>query len=185
MRDSIAVALGGRAAEELVLEDISTGASGDIRQATETAKKMVCQYGMSRRMGPVNYIGREEHIFLGRDITRSEDFSPETAREIDLEIRGLVEEGQKRALALLKDNLDKLHKLAEALLERETMTAQEVYDLLEMEMPEHAAESDDDFGPEDAAAKDDGPKMAAPPLEPEEVPQTPPDKPNPPPPPIH
>ncbi len=185
LRDSIAVALGGRAAEELVLEDISTGASGDIRQATETAKKMVCQYGMSRRMGPVNYIGREEHIFLGRDITRSEDFSPETAREIDLEIRGLVEEGQKRALALLKDNLDKLHKLAEALLERETMTAQEVYDLLEMEMPEHAAESDDDFGPEDAAAKDDGPKMAAPPLEPEDNPPTPPDKPNPPPPPIH
>ena len=100
-------------------------------------------------------------------------------------IRGLVEEGQKRALALLKDNLDKLHKLAEALLERETMTAQEVYDLLEMEMPEHAAESDDDFGPEDAAAKDDGPKMAAPPLEPEDNPPTPPDKPNPPPPPIH
>jgi cell division protease FtsH len=185
LRDSIAVALGGRAAEELVLEDISTGASGDIRQATETAKKMVCQYGMSRRMGPVNYIGREEHIFLGRDITRSEDFSPETAREIDLEIRGLVEEGQKRALALLKDNLDKLHKLAEALLERETMTAQEVYDLLEMEMPEHAAESDDDFGPDESAAKDDGPKMAAPPLEPEDNPPTPPDKPNPPPPPIH
>ena len=184
LRDSIAVGLGGRAAEALVLEDISTGASGDIRQVTETAKKMVCQYGMSRRMGPVNYIGREEHIFLGRDITRSEDFSPETAREIDLEIRGLVEEGEKRAMALLQDNLDKLHKLAEALLERETMTAQEVYELLEMKMPEHAAQSDDDFGPDDA--NDSGPKMAAPPLEPEDVPPAdPPDKPEPPSPPIH
>ena len=91
-----------------------------------------------------------------------------------------MEEGQKRALALLKDNLDKLHKLAEALLERETMTAKEVYELLEMEMPEHAAESDDDFGPDDSAAKDDGPKMAAPPLEPEDVPPA-----NPPNPPIH
>ncbi|MCR4573682.1 MAG: ATP-dependent zinc metalloprotease FtsH [Lentisphaeria bacterium] len=175
LRDSIAVALGGRAAEELVLEDISTGASADIRQATETAKKMVCQYGMSRRMGPVNYIGREEHIFLGRDITRSEDFSPETAREIDLEIRGLVEEGQKRAVTLLKDNLDKLHKLAQALLERETMTAQEVYELLEMEMPEHAAESDDDFGPETTGDNNNGGDnggiiMAQPPLEPEDPP---------------
>ena len=175
LRDSIAVALGGRAAEELVLEDISTGASADIRQATETAKKMVCQYGMSRRMGPVNYIGREEHIFLGRDITRSEDFSPETAREIDLEIRGLVEEGQKRAVTLLKDNLDKLNKLAQALLERETMTAQEVYELLEMEMPEHAAESDDDFGPETTGDNNNGSDnggiiMAQPPLEPEDPP---------------
>jgi cell division protease FtsH len=156
--DAIAVALGGRAAEELVLDDISTGASADIRSATQTAKKMVCQYGMSRKMGPINYIGREEHIFLGRDITRSEDFSPETAREIDLEIRQLVEEGAQRARKMLEANLDKLHKLADALLEQETMSAEEVYELLEIPMPEKK--------PIDDELKDEAPQEEVPLCEP-------------------
>ena len=141
-------------AEELVFHDISTGASQDIKQATDIAKKMVCSYGMSERLGLINYAGNEQHLFLGRDITRAEDFSQETAREIDLEIRRIIDEQCERVRQLLSANREKLEKLAEALLEKETMDAHEVYALLEM--PERAptrsaADLAYDFG--DAAAE--------------------------------
>lgn len=141
--DQIAVCFGGRVAEELTFEDITSGASMDIRQATDIAKKMVCQWGMSEKLGPINYAGREEHIFLGRDITRSEDFGPDTAREIDLEIRRIIDEQKDRTVKLLKDNYDKLKLLSETLLERETMMAKEVYELLGMEMPASKRSADD------------------------------------------
>jgi len=104
---------------------------------------MVCQWGMSEKMGPLNYIGREEHIFIGRDITRSEDYSPETAREIDLEIRRLVEEGEARVTALLTKHREQLELLAETLLSRETMQGAEVYELLGMPVPEVKSLTDD------------------------------------------
>ncbi|MGI5923080.1 MAG: ATP-dependent zinc metalloprotease FtsH [Lentisphaeria bacterium] len=141
--DAIAVAMGGRVAEKLIFNELTSGASMDIRHATDIAKKMVCQWGMSEKMGPLNYIGREEHIFLGRDITRSEDYSPETAREIDLEIRRLVEESEARVTDLLTEHRDKLELLAETLLSRETMQGSEVYELLGMPMPEIKSLADD------------------------------------------
>lgn len=133
--DYIAVCMGGRIAEELVFDDVTTGASMDIMQATDIARKMICQWGMSEKLGFVNYAGRQEHIFLGRDITRGEEHGPETAREIDLEVRKFIENADRRVRNLLEANLDKLTLLAETLLDKETMTAEEVYTLLEMPMP--------------------------------------------------
>ena len=133
--DRIAVSFGGRVAEELVMQDISTGASQDIHQATDIARQMVCKWGMSDKLGAIDYVGHEEHLYLGRDITRTEGFSPETAREIDLEIRRIIEEQKGRATQILTEHRDLLEKLAQALLERETLTAHEVYELLELPEP--------------------------------------------------
>jgi cell division protease FtsH len=141
--DDFAVSMGGRVADKFIFNDLTSGASMDIRHATDIAKKMVCQWGMSEKMGPLNYIGREEHIFIGRDITRSEDYSPETAREIDLEIRRLVEEGEARVTELLTKHRDQLELLAETLLSRETMQGAEVYELLGMPIPESKSLMDD------------------------------------------
>ena len=141
--DFIAVCFGGRMAEAIVLDDISTGASQDIRVATDMAKKMVCQWGMSDRLGLVNYSGREEHLFLGRDITRSEDFSQETAREIDLEIRRIIDAQKERAESILRTHLDQLNLLAETLLVKETMTAREVYQLLGLPEPAPTRSAED------------------------------------------
>ena len=141
--DQIAVSFGGRVAEELVMQDISTGASMDIHQATEIARQMVCKWGMSDRMGPIDYVGHEEHLYLGRDITRTEGFSPETAREIDLEIRRIIEEQKALATRILTEHRDLLEKLAQALLDRETLTAHEVYELLGLpEPPSHRSPAD-------------------------------------------
>ncbi|MBP5299771.1 MAG: AAA family ATPase, partial [Victivallales bacterium] len=141
--DRIAVSYGGRVAEELVLQDISTGASMDIHQATEIARQMVCKWGMSEKMGAIDYVGHEEHLYLGRDITRTEGFSPETAREIDLEIRRIITEQKERATRILTEHRDMLEKLAETLLERETLTAHEVYELLGLpEPPSKRSEAD-------------------------------------------
>ncbi|MCQ2397208.1 MAG: ATP-dependent zinc metalloprotease FtsH, partial [Lentisphaeria bacterium] len=133
--DMIAVCFGGRTAEELTMDDISAGASQDIRPAPELASKMVWQRGMANGLGLINYAGREEHIFLGRDITRSDDFSPETAREIDLEIRRIVDEQKQRATDILTEHRDDLEKLAQALLVQETMSAHDVYQLLGWQEP--------------------------------------------------
>ncbi len=154
--DMIAVCFGGRTAEELTMEDISTGASQDIRQATDLAKKMVCQWGMSEKLGLINYAGREEHLFLAREITRSEDFSPDTAREIDLEIRRIIDEQKTRATNILTEHRDDLDKLANALLEKETMSAKEVYELLGWEMPQ-----DDEPLPEEDLDDADAPDVSA------------------------
>ncbi|MBN2449023.1 MAG: ATP-dependent zinc metalloprotease FtsH [Lentisphaeria bacterium] len=133
LHDELAMMLGGRVAEKLVFGEVTSGAAADIRQATDIAKKMVCQWGMSERMGALSYTGREEHIFLGRDITRSEDYSPETARELDLEIRKVIDDAEARATEILTVHRDKLEKLARKLLEVETLTAQQVYELLGLE----------------------------------------------------
>ncbi|MFA4943668.1 MAG: ATP-dependent zinc metalloprotease FtsH [Lentisphaeria bacterium] len=138
--DQMAMLMGGRAAELLIFNETTSGAAMDIRQATDTAKKMVCQWGMSEKMGPISYSGREEHIFLGRDITRSEDYSEETAREIDNEIRRFVGDSEGRADRLLRENLERLKKLGKSLLERETMNAVEIRELLGFPPPPVKAE---------------------------------------------
>ena len=136
MYEQIVGLLGGRVAEELVLDDISSGASQDIAHATDIAHAMVCAFGMSESMGTIKYGERSEHIYLGRDITRNESCSEETLREIDLEIKKIVTEQKVRATAILTEHRDQLEKLAEELLVRETMDAKQIYDLLEIPMPE-------------------------------------------------
>ncbi len=123
--NNLAVLLGGRAAEELVLETVTTGAGNDIERATELARKMVCEWGMSE-MGPLAFGKREEQIFLGREISQHRDYSEQTAQAIDREVRRLVSEAHQRAVDLIKENEDKLHKLAEALLEEETLDSEAV-----------------------------------------------------------
>jgi cell division protease FtsH len=124
--DNLAVLMGGRAAEELVLDELTTGAGNDIDRATETARKMVCQWGMSEEVGPLSFGQKEEQIFLGREFAQHRDYSEQTAVLIDKEIRYLVSEANQRAKKILQDNIDTLHALAQALLERETLTEKDI-----------------------------------------------------------
>lgn len=117
--------LGGRAAEKLVLNDISTGATNDIDRATNLARKMITEYGMSDALGPMTFGNPHDEVFLGRDFTRSRNYSEEVAAKIDKEISKVIEEAYHKAESLLSDNINKLHKVAEALLEREKLEAGE------------------------------------------------------------
>jgi cell division protease FtsH len=123
--DNIAVALGGRVAEELVFGDISNGAAMDIQQLTQMARAMVTKYGMSEKMGPLQFGQQDELVFLGRDLAEQRDYSEEVAEEIDGEVHRLVDGAYTRVRALLADNIHLLHGVANALLERETLNADE------------------------------------------------------------
>jgi cell division protease FtsH len=126
----ITYALGGRVAEELVFKQITTGAGNDIERSTEIARKMVCAWGMSEKLGPLAYGAKEEELFLGREITRTRNFSESTAVVIDDEVRKIVNGALKRAEKILKDNMETLHRLANALLDREILDAEEVDKLI-------------------------------------------------------
>ncbi|MFC1830176.1 ATP-dependent zinc metalloprotease FtsH, partial [Thermodesulfobacteriota bacterium] len=130
LESELSVAFGGRAAEEIIFNRISTGAANDIKQATDIAQKMVRSWGMSDALGPLSYAKNEEHIFLGREIAQQRDYSDDTARKIDEEISRLVDESYKKAKQVLKDNLDVLHKLSELLLEQETVQGSELDELI-------------------------------------------------------
>ncbi|MBW7886278.1 MAG: ATP-dependent metallopeptidase FtsH/Yme1/Tma family protein [Caldilineaceae bacterium] len=123
--DYIAVALGGRVAEELVFGDISNGASADIQQLTQAARAMVTKYGMSESMGPLQFGQQEELVFLGRDLAEQRDYSEEVAEQIDAEVRRIVNSAYERVRKLLSENINKLHGVANALKERETLSAEE------------------------------------------------------------
>jgi cell division protease FtsH len=125
-RDQIAVAMGGRVAEELVFSQITTGASNDIQVATDLARKMVCEWGMSDKLGPLHFGRREEMVFLGRDFAEQKDYSEQTAIEIDAEVRRIVTESYDRAKAVVVEHLDKLKGLAEALLDFETLDGADI-----------------------------------------------------------
>ncbi|MBN2028785.1 ATP-dependent zinc metalloprotease FtsH [bacterium] len=118
--------LGGRAAESIVLKQLSTGAGNDIERATELARKMVCEWGMSEKLGPITFGKKSEEIFLGREIAQHRDYSETTAILIDQEVRRIVEEAYQRANTLLKKNVKTLHRMAEALLEREILDGDEI-----------------------------------------------------------
>jgi cell division protease FtsH len=120
------VILGGRAAELIALDQLTTGAGNDIEQATDLSRKMVCEWGMSEKLGPLTFGKKEEEIFLGREIAKHRDYSEETARQIDKEVKQIVEDAQGKAIATLEVNLSKLHALANALLEKEILDAQEI-----------------------------------------------------------
>jgi cell division protease FtsH len=126
----LATAYGGRVAEEIFLNQMSTGAGSDIETATDLARRMVCEYGMSR-LGPLTFGKKEEQIFLGREIAQHRDFSEETARQIDLEVRRLIDEAYQSARTIIEANKDPMHRIAAALLERETIDAEEVRMLIE------------------------------------------------------
>jgi cell division protease FtsH len=127
----LAIMLGGRAAEKIMFEDVSTGAADDLKKATELARRMVCQWGMSDKIGPVTFRVGETHPFLGRELTESRDFSEQTARLIDEEIRAIVGDMEKKAEETLADNRDSLDALTDQLLEHETLSKEEVDNILE------------------------------------------------------
>jgi len=122
----ITYALGGRAAEKLVFNHYTTGAGNDIEKATNIARKMVCEWGMSDKLGPLAYGAKEEEIFLGREIQKHRDYSEKTAIEIDEEIRSIINSAFERAVKILSENMNLLHSLSEELLEREILDAEEI-----------------------------------------------------------
>ncbi|KPK69237.1 cell division protein FtsH [candidate division WOR_3 bacterium SM23_60] len=124
--NQLAFMLGGRAAEKLVLGDLSTGAGNDIEKATKLARKMVCEWGMSDRLGPLTYGEKQEEIFLGREIGMHRDYSEDTAREIDEEIKKIVDAAQTRAEGIIKKNIARLKTLAETLLEKEILSGDDI-----------------------------------------------------------
>jgi cell division protease FtsH len=128
--NDITILLGGRAAEELVLNHQTTGAGNDIERATDIARKMVCEWGMSENLGPLNYGKKEELIFLGKEMQRQRDFSETTAKEIDEELKSMVTKCFEKAKALIVNNVDALHAIAAALLDKEVLDGQEIDDIL-------------------------------------------------------
>ena len=133
--DHLTILMSGRIAEELIFNQMTTGAGNDIETATELARKMVCEWGMSKKMGPLTYGKREEMVFLGKEISQHQDYSEHTAQEIDAEVKKIVMENYNRAKKLLEDNIDLLKELAEALLERESLSGVELDQILAGRLP--------------------------------------------------
>lgn len=180
MLDELKVLLGGRVAEALVLKEISSGASNDLQRATQLARQMICEYGMSENIGPVTFGHRQDQVFLGRDIARDKDYSEEVAAEIDKEVRSFMEDAYAATEKLLSDNIDKLHVIAKALMEKETLeeeeinqlvkyghilTAEEKLQLVQQSVVDEeiaaAPVADADVKAEAPAAEADAPKVAA------------------------
>jgi len=158
----IAVLMGGRAAEEIFLGHLTTGAGNDIERATDLARKMVCEWGMSETLGPLTFGQKEEQIFLGKEFARHKDYSEETARNIDSEIRRIVTENYEKAKKVVQENQETVAHIAEALLERETLDAAEIEALIEgRELPalEEVPEMKPDKGPTEIVPLDEGKVM--------------------------
>jgi cell division protease FtsH len=128
MYANLAVAMGGRVAEEVIFgyDKVSSGASSDISYATDLARSMATQWGMSDRLGPLKYVENQEEVFLGHSVTKAQNMSEETAQMIDSEVRAIVTTGYDRAKQVLTDHIDQLHAIAGALLEYETLTGDEI-----------------------------------------------------------
>ena len=132
--NNLAIFMGGRVAEEICLEQMTTGAGNDIERATEMARQMVCEWGMSEKMGPLTYGSKEQQVFLGMD-TKQKHFSEETANSIDQEVRALVMGGYEKAREIITDHRDSLEKMAIALLDRETLTGLEIKEIIDGKIP--------------------------------------------------
>jgi cell division protease FtsH len=130
MLDQVATTMAGRIAEELYTQDISTGAAGDIQQATQLARAMVCQFGMSDKLGMIQYGDNNEYVFLGREMIRSKDYSEKIAESIDEEVKKIIDEGYERARSLIETHRDKLEMLAQKLLEYETLDGPQVEEIV-------------------------------------------------------
>ena len=168
MCDTIAMTMGGRIAEEIVTGDISTGAAGDIQQATNMARAMVTQWGMSEKLGMVLYGEGDEYVFLGKEIAQGKTYSEQTAQEIDTEVRRIVDEGYQRASKLINENRDKLELIANALLEYETLDGKQVEDIVrtgKFNPPEQPKDADPPTGANAATPTTDLPKKDKPRLD--------------------
>jgi cell division protease FtsH len=139
LEKNISILLGGRAAEELVLDDFTTGAGNDIERATNLARKMVCEWGMSDKLGPLSYGKKEEQIFLGREFATHKDYSEETAKNIDAEIIAIVMRNYERAKKLLGEHIALLHKVAGELLVKEVLTGAEIDEMIGDALPKESA----------------------------------------------
>jgi len=139
--DNLSILMGGRAAEELVLNIQTTGAGNDIERASELARKMVCEYGMSENLGPLTFGKREEQIFLGREISQHRDYSEKTAQMIDEEVRDIVIQAYQKTCKMIMENMDALHNMANALLEKETLTAEDIDAIMGRSSPSTAPEA--------------------------------------------
>jgi len=128
--NNICILMGGRIAEEIALNTQTTGASNDIERATEIARKMICEYGMNEKLGPLSFGKKEEEIFLGREISQHRDYSEETAQKIDQEVNNLIDESYKKTHKLISNNLNTLNNLAKALLEKETLNGHEIDEIV-------------------------------------------------------
>jgi len=137
----IAILLGGRAAEDLVFQEFTTGAQNDLEQATSLAERMICQWGMSEKIGPVTFKRGEEHVFLGRELGESSRISEHTAMLIDEEIRTMLEDRYQRAKRILGESREKLETLTRELIEKEVLNDREIYDLLEIPFPDELADA--------------------------------------------
>lgn len=140
-RNSLCALLAGRASEKLIFGKMFTGSENDLKVATEIARRMVCEWGMSEKMGPVIF-RHNENVFLGRDLVQMREHSEVTTREIDEEIKKILEEAEKKAIKILTENIDKLHKLANTLLEKETLKSEEIDELLGIKKEEEKGEND-------------------------------------------
>ena len=128
--NNICILMGGRIAEEIALNIQTTGASNDIERATEIARKMICEYGMSEKLGPLAFGKKDEEIFLGREIAQHRDYSELTAQKIDEEVNSLVSENYQKTFKLISEHIETLNRLAQALLERETLAGPEIEEII-------------------------------------------------------
>ena len=156
MHEDIVCLLGGRVAEQLVLEDISTGASNDLERATDTARAMVTRYGFSERLGPVVYGNDPNQTFLGRDLAQGKGYSEVTASEIDHEIRDIMDESYENARRILSDHMDKLHAVAKVLIAKEKISGDEFREIMEQDPAQQSDAAAADSMPAEPSAANDG-----------------------------
>lgn len=147
--DQITMLLGGRVAEDLILKEISTGAQNDLERATEIARRMIMEYGMSERLGPLTLGHKQDHVFLGRDISRDRNYSEEIASAIDQEVRRIVDESYATARSLLNEHIEALHAIANTLIEKETIEAEEFTNLMKEQGLEPNESKDKDNQPKE------------------------------------
>ena len=156
LKNSIAILFGGRIAEKLIFDEITTGAGNDLERATALARKMVCEWGMSDELGPLTYGKKEEQIFLGREIGQHRDFSEETARQIDLAVKEIILEASNRVTHLLETHCDILKRMADELLEKETIVLDDITRILtELRPDEHPLKEETAAAAQPAAKQDD------------------------------
>ena len=139
LKNSLCILFGGRVAEKLIFNEITTGAGNDLERATALARKMVCEWGMSNELGPLTYGKKEEQIFLGREIAQHRDFSEETARQIDLAVKDIILEASQRVETILEENTDILKRMADDLLEKETIVLEDIEQILAEFRPDQYA----------------------------------------------
>ncbi len=165
LQNSLCILFGGRVAEKLIFDEITTGAGNDIERASGMARKMVCEWGMSDELGPLSFGKKEEQIFLGREISQHRDFSEDTARKIDAEVYKFISAANDHVTKLLTDNLDVLKRIAEELLEKETIMLEDIEDVLDELRPGQYERTETEPPPKKKAAVK---KKAAAPVEEEE-----------------